>query len=153
MAILQNIVIIMNNVMKVAKCYTKYCIWCHQFSLSCLILIIIAYVVWPTLNVNLTIFTIRCKSELDILDLQHYKYCHLISDVSSIFPSSMIVICYINVRMHSIPKSEWTESELEVRVFVNLSVRSVIKRVSNTKISYDTRCNIKCSIVWFSVVS
>ena len=58
----------------------------------------------PTLNVNLTLFVIPCKKQLGIIDLQCCNYCHLLSDFSSKFQSSMTIIFHCKiVRMQNIP--------------------------------------------------
>ena len=53
-----------------ANNYAKYDITCHQFQLSCSILIGNRSVVSPTLNVKLTVFVSPCKKNLGIIDLQ-----------------------------------------------------------------------------------
>jgi hypothetical protein len=45
-------------------------------------------VVSSTLNVNLTLLVIPCKNEkLEVIDLQTWNYCHLLSGFSSKFQS------------------------------------------------------------------
>ena len=57
-------------------------------------------VVSPTLNVNPILFVIPCKF---FGGLQCCNYCHLLSDFSSKFQSSMTILYYINVRVYNIP--------------------------------------------------
>ena len=42
-------------------------------------------VVSPTLHVNLTLFVIRCKTNLGVMDIQWCKCCHLLSDFHANF--------------------------------------------------------------------
>ena len=45
-----------------------------------------------------------CKKDLGIIDLYCSNYCHLLSELSLKFQSSMTIIHYMYVRMQNIPK-------------------------------------------------
>jgi hypothetical protein len=63
----------------------------------------------PTLNVNLTLSVIPCKTKLDIIDF-YVVNCHLLFDFSFKLQSSMTVVHYKDVRMQNISKM----NELEI---------------------------------------
>ena len=81
------------------------------FYLSCSILIRNCPRSVTNTKCNLTLFVIPCKRKLGDIDLQYCNYCHLLSEFSSKFQSSMLVIHYINVWMQSIPEVD----ELKVK--------------------------------------
>ena len=60
-----------------------------------------------------SVINIRCnphiichsfKKKLDIIDLQCCNYCHLLRDSSSNFQSIMIIVHYIILKVHDMPK-------------------------------------------------
>jgi hypothetical protein len=65
----------------------------------------------PTLNVNLTLFVIPCDF-FGIIDLRYCNYCHLSSDCSSKFQSSMTWLHYKIVRRHNISNFNYSNNWL-----------------------------------------
>ena len=63
-----------------------------------------------TINVNLTLFIIPCKTILGSIDLQCCNYPHLLSGILFKFQSSMTNFHYILVRMQNIPKVDKLEA-------------------------------------------
>ena len=86
-----------------ANYYTKYCIECHQFYLSCSILIV---------NCPCGVTNTKCKPNIichslyknsGITDFNVAITNHLLNDFSSKFQCSMTIFHCINARMQNIP--------------------------------------------------
>ena len=91
---------------------------------------------------NLTLFVIPCKKDLGILGLQCCKNCHVLSDFSFKFPSSMTIFHNVNVRMQNIPKVD------ELKISWDDNICKLIQRKCHLKIDdgdikcHDTKCNV-----------
>ena len=96
----------------------------------------------PTLNVNSTLFVIPLR----IIDLQCRNYCHLQSDFSSKFKSSIRIFHHkLLTRGGRVLANAWTHLSC-MTIFVQLFIRSVIWKVTIvTLIPYDTKYHIWCS--------
>ena len=72
---------------EVQKCckYTKYCIECHPFYLSCSTLNVNRPCSITNTIVNLTLFVVPVNNKLGTIDLQCCNDHHLLSDFSSKF--------------------------------------------------------------------
>ena len=118
-----------------------------QFQLSCSILIVNRGIVSPTLNVNPTLFVNSSKKHWGIIGLQCCNYYHLPSDFPSKFQSSMIIVHHkLPTREGRVLTTRWTHPSYMI-VFVNLFIRSVIRKVCHSDIKYHMTLIMISSVV------